>query len=295
MSGGVNIKAISQSRSDAGGGSSLPLPRSMMPLSKVGPKAQQYGGTPSPTGQNQHVAGRQPSSSPSTVELLRGAALKNHLLQQKGGAHSPRSPAATERTDGTRSAYSSPQIPKREARRSKDMLDLRASTLNQTALRDLHLRTANKNWTFGKYRLKSVDNAAEGDALCADVQQGLGRGRVSHAKGANGNEPPGVSTSGMADVQKEVGNISNQHLGASERGVVSGKSKSSHDTFNMKRRGSEPGQVNAVAPFRFRFQVHEDTDPAPDDLSDCSSDSMEVCCEELDIFYSGLIMFKPNK
>ncbi|XP_056293487.1 neuron navigator 1 isoform X9 [Pseudoliparis swirei] len=291
MSGGVNIKVISQSRSDAGGGgSSLPLPRSMMPLSKVGPKPQQYGGTPSPTGQCQHAARRQPSSSPSaasTVEPLRGAALKNHLLQQKGGAHSHRSPAATERTDGTCSAYSSPQVPKREARRSKDTLDLRASTLNQTALRDLHLRTANKNWTFGKYRLKSVDNAAEGDALCrlsADVQQGHGRGRLFDAKGANGNELPGVSSSGMADVQKEARNISNQHLGASERGVVSGKSKSSHDTFNMKRRGSEPRQVNmaAVAPFRFRCQVHEDTGPALDELSDCSSDSMEVCCEELD-------------
>lgn len=30
-----------------------------------------------------------------------------------------------------------------------------------------------------------------------------------------------------------------------------------------------------------RFQVHEDTNPTLEDLSDCSSDSMEVCCEEL--------------
>lgn len=30
-----------------------------------------------------------------------------------------------------------------------------------------------------------------------------------------------------------------------------------------------------------RFQVHEDTDASFDDLSDCSSDSMEVCCDEL--------------
>ncbi|XP_034388701.1 neuron navigator 1 [Cyclopterus lumpus] len=293
MSGGVNIKVISQSQSDAGVGSSLPLPRSMMPLSKVGAK-HQYGGTPSPTGQHQHAARRQPSSSsssssvsPGAAELLRGAAFKNHLLQQKAGTYSHRSPAATQRTDGTCSAYSSPQIPKREVRRSKDTLDLRASTLNQTALRELHLRrTTNKNWTFGKYRLKSVDNAAEGDALCrlsVDVQQGHGRGRLFYTKGANGNELPGVSSSGMANVQKEVRNISYQHLGASERGVSGGKSKSSHDAFNMPRRGSEPGKVNmaAVAPFRFRFQVHEDTDPGLDDLSDCSSDSMEVCCDEL--------------
>lgn len=30
-----------------------------------------------------------------------------------------------------------------------------------------------------------------------------------------------------------------------------------------------------------RFQVHEDVDASLDDLSDCSSDSMEVCCDEL--------------
>lgn len=31
----------------------------------------------------------------------------------------------------------------------------------------------------------------------------------------------------------------------------------------------------------YRFQVHEDTDGSFDDLSDCSSDSMEVCCDDL--------------
>ena len=30
-----------------------------------------------------------------------------------------------------------------------------------------------------------------------------------------------------------------------------------------------------------RLQVTEETDPSVDDLSDCSSDSMEVCCEDL--------------
>lgn len=30
-----------------------------------------------------------------------------------------------------------------------------------------------------------------------------------------------------------------------------------------------------------RFKIHEDTDTSLDDLSDCSSDSMEVCCDDL--------------
>ncbi|XP_042262176.1 neuron navigator 1 isoform X4 [Thunnus maccoyii] len=287
MSGGVNIKVISQNQSDASVSSSLPLPRSMMPLSKMDPK-QQYRGLPNPTVQYQHAAKRQPSYSSSSVssgpsELLRGTALKNHLLQQKSGMYSHRSPAATERTDGTCSAYSSPQVPKKEIRRSKDTLDLRTSTLTQKALRDLQLRrNTNKNWTFGKYRLKNVDNAEEDESLCrlsATNQFSQGRGRLLYTKGTNENE---ISSAGMGNFQKEVRNISNQD--ASEGEASSNKSKSSYQTFNMHRRGSEPGKVNmaTVAPFRFRFQVHEEMDASLDDLSDCSSDSMEVCCDDLD-------------
>lgn len=262
MSGGVNIKVISQSQSDAGVSSSLPLPRSMMPLSKMDTK-QQYTGLPNPTVQYQHAAKRKPSypsssASSGPAELLRGAALKNHLLQQKAGMFPHRSPAATERTDGTCSAYSSPQIPKREAPRSKDTLDLRGSTLTHKALRDLQLRrTTNKNWTFGKYRVSNVDNAADVDALCrlsANVQAGNGRGRLFYAKGANGNEIPGVFAAGMGNIQKDVRNISNQDPRVSKGEVSSNKSKSSPHPFNMPRRGSEPGKINmaAVAPFRFR-------------------------------------------
>ncbi|XP_044203949.1 neuron navigator 1 isoform X5 [Thunnus albacares] len=287
MSGGVNIKVISQNQSDASVSSSLPLPRSMMPLSKMDPK-QQYRVLPNPTVQYQHAAKRQPSYSSSSVssgpsELLRGAALKNHLLQQKSSMYSHRSPAATERTDGTCSAYSSPQVPKKEIRRSKDTLDLRTSTLTQKALRDLQLRrNTNKNWTFGKYRLKNVDNAEEDESLCrlsATNQFSQGRGRLLYTKGTNENE---ISSAGMGNFQKEVRNISNQD--ASEGEASSNKPKSSYQTFNMHRRGSEPGKVNmaTVAPFRFRFQVHEEMDASLDDLSDCSSDSMEVCCDDLD-------------
>ncbi|XP_045931975.1 neuron navigator 1 isoform X7 [Micropterus dolomieu] len=292
MSGGVNIKVISQSQSDAGVSSSLPLPQNMMPLSKIDPK-QQYGGLPNPTVQYPHVGKRRPTYSSSSVysgpaELLRGTALKNHLLQQKVGMYSHRGPAATERSDGTCSAYSSPQIPKREVQRSKDTLDLRTSTLTQKAFRDLQLRqNTNKNWTFGKYRLRNVDNVAEDDPLCrlsANVQSGHRSGRLLYTKGANGNEISGVSSAGMGNIQKAVKNMSDQDLQGFEGEVSRNKSKSFNHTFNMPRRGSEPGKVNmaAVAPFRFRFQVHDDTDASLDDLSDCSSDSMEVCCDDLD-------------
>ncbi|XP_025762898.1 neuron navigator 1 isoform X5 [Oreochromis niloticus] len=291
MSSGVNIKVISRRQSDAGVSSSLPSPRSTMSVSKADPK-EQYGGLPNPTMQYQHSAKRRPtysslSASSGTAERLRGAALKNNLLHQKTSMYSQRSSAAAARTDGTCSAYSSPQIPKREIPRSKDTSDICSDTITQKALRDLQLRrNTNKNWTFGKYRQRSVDNAQEGNTLRhrpPNPQVGYGRGRLLYSKNANGNEIPGVSSAGIENFQKEVRNISNHDLEASDRELFN-KSKSSHQTFNLARRGSEPGKVNmaAVAPFRFRFKIHEDTDTSLDDLSDCSSDSMEVCCDDLD-------------
>ncbi|XP_076740387.1 neuron navigator 1 isoform X3 [Maylandia zebra] len=291
MSSGVNIKVISRRQSDAGVSSSLPSPRSTMSVSKAEPK-EQYSGLPNPTMQYQHSAKRRPtyssfSGSSGAAELLRGAALKNNLLHQKTSMYSHRSSAAAGRADGTCSAYSSPQIPKREVPRSKDTSDIRSDTITQKALRDLQLRrNTNKNWTFGKYRQRSVDNAQEGNTLRhrpPNPQVGYGRGRLLYSKNANGNEIPGVSSAGIENFQKEVRNISNYELEASDRELFN-KSKSSHQTFNLPRRGSEPGKVNmaAVAPFRFRFKIHEDTDTSLDDLSDCSSDSMEVCCDDLD-------------
>lgn len=249
MSSGVNIKVISQRQSDAGVSSNLPLPRSLMPSSKMDPK--QHRGLSNPTVQHQHANKGGLTYSSSSVssgptDLLRGAALKNYLLQQRAGIYSHKSPAASARTDGTCSAYSSPQIAKREAPRSKDTLDLRTSTLTHKALRDLQLRrNVNKNWTFGKYRMRSMDNADPDDScrLSSNVQ---GRGHLLYNKGANGNEISGIN------FQKEMRNISYREL-ASEVEVLRDKSKS-YQTFNMSRRRSEPGKVNmaAVAPFRFR-------------------------------------------
>ncbi|XP_024915873.1 neuron navigator 1 isoform X10 [Cynoglossus semilaevis] len=245
-----------------------------MPLSKVDPN-QCYSSLPSPA-QRFQAACRKPPAYPTSSgpsELLRGSALRNHLLRQKSSLYSHRGPASTERTDGTCSAYSSPQIQKREILRSKDTLDLHA----QKAVRELQLRRiANKNWTLGKHPLKTLENAHEVDALSC-VQHVQGREHQFSPKGSNGNESPGPTAGGPDHFQKDIRGISNQDVGAS-------KTESSHEKSNIPSRRSEPGKVNmaAVAPFRFRFQVHENTDAFLDDLSDCSSDSMEVCCDDID-------------
>lgn len=255
MSAAWNVKVLSKSQSDDGVSSALPLPRSMMPLPKTAPKLQ-HSGPSSTASLYQHSTKPRPSCSPSTVclaqESARGSPVKN-VLQQRASLYSHR------RSDGTCSAYSSPQVPKREAPRSKDTLDLRANTLSHKALRDLQLRrNANQNWTFGRCRLRSVDNAAGGDALCSlstNVQVGHGREHLLYTKGANGNEIPAVSMARTPNVQREVRTISNLDRQVSNPvEVPRNKPKSSHRSFNMQRRGSEPSKVNmaAVAPFRFR-------------------------------------------
>lgn len=267
-SGGVNIKTMSQTQMGTGISSSLPLPPSMMPLFKMEPK-HQYSAIPNPTASFQRRTKTQPPYSSSSVSsiphvMLRGTALKSHLLQQKGGVYTPRTPAATVRANGTCSAYSSPQVPKREAPHSKDTLDLRTSALAQRAVSDLHVRgNTNKNWTFGKHRHGSVDNAVEEVAvnrLSGDAPSGHSRGRLPHTKGRNGNVIPGGSSTGLGTA-RDMGNLLNREMGTSEGEMSNNRSKSSYhsqscksQTLNMPHRGSEPSRVNmaTVAPFRFR-------------------------------------------
>lgn len=251
MSAGMNAKAISKcpkNNTETDVGSNYSSSGGMRPSPGVDPK-QQYGELSNPTLQYQHTTKSRASYSASLgpAEVLCGTALKNHLLQQKTGLYYQR------RTDGTRSAYSSPQTQRRKVPRSKDTLDLRTSTVTHKALIDLQVRRNTKqNWTFGKYRLMNVGNATEDKAQCrlaANIQSRQRRGQL-FTKGANGNEMAGMSYS----IQKAFRNISNQGQQTSGGEVSCFTTKAAHPTFNMPRRWSEPGKVNmaAVAPFRFR-------------------------------------------
>lgn len=251
MSNGTNTKVISKypkNDTETDVGSNLSSSGGMRPPPRVDPK-QQYGERSNPTLQYQQATKTQPSHSASfgPAEVLRGTALKNHLLQPKTGLYYQRS------THGTRSAYSSPQAQRRTFPCSKDTLDLRTSTVTHKALIDLQMRRNPKQkWTFGNYRLMNIGNATEDKAQCrlaANNQSRQRRGQL-FAKGANGNEIAGMSYS----VQKAFRHISNQGQQTLEGEMSCFNTKAAHPTFNMPRRWSEPGKVNmaAVAPFSLR-------------------------------------------
>ncbi|XP_036425569.1 uncharacterized protein LOC118807640 [Colossoma macropomum] len=194
MSAGVNVKPVSQNHSSSG----IPLPRSMSTFSKQNAKYSSSGlvGPPGqfqPGGRMTSFASPTSSIAPiaNSKELLKEASSRLQYQQQKAAP----TRASLDRMIGSRSAYSSPQIPKRNMLRSKDTLDLQRGSLPHETLREL-ARNGNKNWRSGQAHFRSLDNG--------DVQ-------------------PPVS-----------------------------------------------------------LQVQEDTDASSlDDVSDCSSDSMEVCCEDL--------------
>ncbi|XP_010897563.2 neuron navigator 1 isoform X2 [Esox lucius] len=312
MSGGVNIKTMSQSQPGSSLVSGIPLPRSMTPHSKLDPKHHGVIGLQNHTAQFQSVRTRLPlssySSSSSTSfsnEMLRGMALKSHLLQHRGGTSSPgpqpRASRAPERGTGSRSAYSSPQVSKRQALapRSKDTLDIcNNSSSSHKSLRELNTqRNGNQNCASVGVRQSLDDNGDAQDALrvlsSSNVHSGQIKGRLSCSKAGNGNLITALLPSTQTRQQrKEPRNLSSIGTGWSERETPTNKPRASHlgrgggsasRTVNVPQQESEPPQVNmaTVAPFRFRLPVLDDDASSLEDLSDCSSDSMEVCCEDL--------------
>lgn len=251
----MNTKVISKcpkNDTETDVGSNLSSCGGVRPPPRADPKQQQHGELSNPTGKYQNATKTQASHSASLgpAEVLSGSPLKSHILQQQTGLYYHR------RSDGTRSAYSSPQTQRRKVPRSKDTLDLRTSTVTHKALIDLQVRRNTKqNWTFGKYRLMNEGHASEDEAQCqlaVHVQSRQRRAQLM-TKGANGNEMAGMSYS----IQKAFRNISNQGEPASGGEVSCFITKAAHPPFTMSRRWSEPGKVSmaAMAPFRFRYGV----------------------------------------
>nr|XP_046166554.1 neuron navigator 1-like isoform X6 [Oncorhynchus gorbuscha] len=301
MSSGVNIKTISQAQPSSGLVSGIPLPQRITPLSKLDPKHQGGSALSNSTAQFQLSTKMHPSYSSSSSsfsnELLSSAALRGGICPT---GSSSRVSYAPERGTISRSAYSSPQVPKRQTPppRSKDTLDLRSSNaLSQKAFRELHTRrNANGNWASGGVRHSRLDDNGDAQDALSKLSGGdlhSGQSRLSNTKTGNGNLISAVLMTTRQE-QREPRNLSCHGMIAPKKDMSNNKHRASHlsqsggggtrQTVSVPRRGSEPARSNmaTVAPFRFRLNVQDDDASSLEDLSDCSSDSMEVCCDDLD-------------
>ncbi|XP_053492507.1 neuron navigator 1 isoform X2 [Ictalurus furcatus] len=263
----AGIKPVSQDHS----GSGIPLPRTMSTFSKQNTKCSSKSFLSSPA--QYQPGGRMasfPSSTSSTAnskELLKEASSRIQYQLQRS---TPLKTSFNHMT-GSRSAYSSPQVPKRDMVRSKDTLDLRRVPVSQDRFGDL-TRNGNKNWKSNQVQFKSLDNADAPSSSCM-VIQGIQTGKA-RLRPTNGNLIWGSSAGNRPGFNKQRIKFKN---GSTEKDMNSCK------RTPQKTVGSESPRMAAVAPFRFKLQVQEDTDMSSlEDVSDCSSDSMEVCCEDLD-------------
>ncbi|XDV35244.1 hypothetical protein PO909_005225 [Leuciscus waleckii] len=232
--------------------SGIPLPRT---LSKHDTKSLR-----GPAGGRTVLSSSASSISSLSVskDFLKGTGLRyQSSLRAQGTSGGTNRPSSA-----PRSAQNSPHVLKRENTYLKNTRDLRRGSLPQDGFRGME-RLSNQNWRSEHHHFRSLDNEEEsGQAL---------------RKPTNGNVIWETSAGIQRDFQKQ--RMKMQTRGDGDRGRTA--SKPQIGVTNTCPEGRESPRMAHVAPFRFRLPVREDTEASLEDLSDCSSDSMEMCCEDL--------------
>nr|XP_015197653.1 PREDICTED: neuron navigator 1 isoform X2 [Lepisosteus oculatus] len=304
MSGSVNLKIAPRTQQ----GSGIPLPRSLITSSKPVDKNQGTGGT-----RQMKQLPVSAKGTTSSKELLRGSTLRswerNQLLFQNTGmsraCSSSKASYAFERDNGTRSAFSSPRISRKEAPRSKDTLDVNKSSLAFDAFRD---QKQNRNKVTQQGNSGFSQNANEDlreNKSCTREDSALSpctaKERVP-ATFSNDNSLPNLAPTRTNSIRTDkghldfsvpggLGSFSDEEMGTPEDSSptkqeqpVSPSVSVQGDSAIMLPKGNQPSQVNmaAVAPFRYRLQIEDNDVSSLEDFSDCSSDSMELSCQSID-------------
>ncbi|XP_017270577.1 neuron navigator 1 isoform X3 [Kryptolebias marmoratus] len=317
MSGGVNVKSAPRGPSSSG----IPVPCSLLPNSpKPDPRRRACDLPRTSIRTPKHTPTHTPTHSPllhprnSNIpghfsrEHPRDAAQKNQLFHRTGAVNIPRV---------SRSAYSSPLSQRREAPpHSKDTLDLGKPTLAHTPSPFSHDKNSNRsivtnnNQAWGANNLRPNLHFRGGENSNNTTQE---KNNVLSMRGGvdppenhllessmvnNGNiRPSAVQPGCKRTIRGHSGSTSqsDEEMGTSE----DSSSASSPDplpppliSFTMPVMSGvkdhkdhmethEP-RINmaTVAPFSYRLQIQE-SDFSVDDLSDCSSGSIEVCCDDL--------------
>ncbi|XP_015197655.2 neuron navigator 1 isoform X1 [Lepisosteus oculatus] len=303
MSGSVNLKIAPRTQQ----GSGIPLPRSLITSSKPVDKNQGTGGT-----RQMKQLPVSAKGTTSSKELLRGSTLRswerNQLLFQNTGmsraCSSSKASYAFERDNGTRSAFSSPRISRKEAPRSKDTLDVNKSSLAFDAFRD---QKQNRNKVTQQGNSGFSQNANEDlreNKSCTREDSALSpctaKERVP-ATFSNDNSLPNLAPTRTNSIRTDkghldfsvpggLGSFSDEEMGTPEDSSptkqeqpVSPSVSVQGDSAIMLPKGNQPSQVNmaAVAPFRYRLQIEDNDVSSLEDFSDCSSDSMELSCQSI--------------
>ncbi|XP_016322150.1 neuron navigator 1 [Sinocyclocheilus anshuiensis] len=303
MSGGVNVKSLPRAQP----GSSIPLHRTRHPSPKPESKSTSSG-LPRPSTHVPVSNKTSCSSSPTAVssrDVLRDTTLRNQHLLLRGSPPSQRSSTRPQtQTQDSRSAHSSPQVRRKESPLLRGALDGSKSLLDLRS-------NGNKNFQSGIFHSQmgrmDNDNSLISEELkyheeCAASGSSHSKTGIPLFRFINKNLRPGPAATnvdtGLLRVRRERVSLQNSASSSfsdeemctpddlspevpqkppPETTAVPKQETSSVERLKAKQ--SPKVNMAAVAPFRYRLQIQEDI--SLDDFSDCSSDSIEVCCDDL--------------
>ncbi|XP_023133957.3 neuron navigator 1-like isoform X4 [Amphiprion ocellaris] len=320
MSGGVNVKSAARGPPSSGiplPRSLLPSSPKADPRRRASDLPRPSTHTPkhTPTHTPTHSPSLCPRNSsisgPPSRDLLRDASFKSQLFQRAGALPTPQL---------SRSAYSSPLNQRRiqPPIHSKDTLDLGKPTTSQFPNDGNCNRSTftNKNQAWGASNLRPSLHFKRGDDSNT-VTQAVSDRIAGRAEEPSENHRPQPSVLNNGNIRPALAQSSYEHAIRGQSDSISQSDEemgtpedsspaSSPDplllppiTFTMpimsktfvdKQKTQKEDastethmpKVNmaTVAPFSYRFQAQE-SDFSVDELSDCSSGSIEVCCDDL--------------
>ncbi|KAM4571526.1 neuron navigator 1 isoform 1-T1 [Fundulus diaphanus] len=311
MSGGVNVKSAPRGPSSSG----IPLPRSLVTNSpKVDPRRQARD-LPKPSTQTpKHTPTHTPIHSPSfrprnsgipgpsSREHLKDGGVKNQLYQ---------------RNQVSRSAYSSPVVQRRvPSPHSKDTMDLQKPVPAHIPSNVVHDGNHNRSAIINKNQANNLHppfcfRGGENFNTTQEMSQNMSaRGGnppkkqpIESGTVKNGNIRPSTVQSGCKHTFRAKSGSTSQsdeEMGTPEDSssasspdplplplipftmpVMSGVYEQEHH-LPKESTDTHRARVNmaAVAPFSYRLRIQE-SDFSLEELSDCSSGSIEVCCDDL--------------
>ncbi|XP_067302998.1 neuron navigator 1 isoform X6 [Pseudorasbora parva] len=305
MSGGVNVKSLPRAQP----GSGIPLHRTRIPSPKPEPKCTSSG-LPRPS-THIPVSNRSPcSSSPTAIsskDVLRDTTLRNQHLLLRGSPPIQRSSTSPQtQTQDSRSAHNSPQVRRKVSPISRGNLDgSKAESL-------LDLRSnGNKIFQSGIFcsqtgRMDNSNSLISEELECHEERAASGssqsRTGIPSFRFSNKNLRPGPAATNLdtslLKVRRERVSLQNSASSSfsdeemctpddlspevpqrSPPEAIAVPKQDASSVEMLKAKQTPKVNMAAVAPFRYKLQIQEDI--SLDDFSDCSSDSIEVCCDDL--------------